>query len=315
MITKKRKVNSLRQVQFCSFNEEQHISALTTILQHPSLLEHLHLSGKFQVDLYKLLNRFTRHNSNSLSQPSQLKSLELVDFCIPNEPENNIFFESFFNYFQHIERLKMDFYAAPAHNLEAERDYRRKLVEAIGHQLHELRYLYLDFAPRDSRDTAVCFCDNFVTTLCDWNQKLETLCLSNLPISDDMLLDLCHHPTLHTLNLVGRQIHEQLTKDGWISFARKLKEQEQNNNNRIQSLFLSCNYRGHVTDEVLQELAGVESLKNLRIEGSRYITKAGINKFVSINNSSTKNHTKIELYCCNLVSLDNPHVVFVPSPF
>ena len=42
-----------------------------------------------------------------------------------------------------------------------------------------------------------------MTTLCNWNQKLEILRLRNVLISNDMLLDICHHPNLHTLDLGG----------------------------------------------------------------------------------------------------------------
>ena len=66
----KREANCLRQVGFCSYDEQRHISALTTILQQPSLLEHLHLSGSFQLDLCRLWDTFTQHNSNLLSRPS-----------------------------------------------------------------------------------------------------------------------------------------------------------------------------------------------------------------------------------------------------
>ena len=72
----------------------------------------------------------------------------------------------------------------------------------------------------------------------------------------------------------------------WISFARKLKEQEQNGGGRIQSMLLSCSSFCHnVTDEVLEELGGVKNLKTLQIEFNVDITDVGINKFASIKRS------------------------------
>ena len=209
----------------------------------------------------------------------------------------------------------MDFFVAPVRNLEEEQYYMRKVVEAIGHQLHQLRYLYLDFACCDTRDTKIFLCDNLFTTLCNSNQKLEILHLNNVSISNDMLLDFCRHPEVHTLNLVGYQLHKHLTKDGLISFARKLKEQEQNGSSRLKSMLLSCGYSDDVTDEVLEELAGVKSLKTLRIACNKTITDAGVNKFATIKSSSIEIYKKIELYSCRRVSLDNPHVVIVHSHF
>ena len=93
-------------------------------------------------------------------------------------------------------------------------------------------------------------CDNLITIICNWNQNFEILDLKNVAILNEVLLDLCHHPSLHTLNLSGCCLHKHLTKDGLISFARKIKE-EQNNNNRIRSMLQSDGYYNEVTDQVL----------------------------------------------------------------
>ena len=311
----KREANHLRQVGFCSYYEQQHISALTRVLQQPSSLEHLHLSGSFQVDLYQLWKMFTHYNSNLLSRPPPLKSLELVDICISREKRNGKSFHGLFRHFQHIERLEMCFFVTAMDSLKKERDYIYKAVRAIGRQLHQLRYLHLGVDCPVNIDTRMTLFDNLSTTLCHWNKKLEILHLNNVSISSDMLLDLCHHSKLHTLKLAGQQLHKHVTKDGWVSLARKLKKQEQRrcSTGRIRSILLSCDYCDDVTDEVLKEFAGVKSLETLQIERNRNITDEGVNKFASIRNNISKKCKIIKLYCCDNVSLDNPHVVFVPS--
>ena len=116
----------------------------------------------------------------------------------------------------------------------------------------------------------------------------------------------------------GYQLANQLTEDGWIGFAHKLKEQEQNgcSNGRIRSIFVSCSrYCYDVTDEVLEEFAGLESLETLRIAYNNNITDAGFNTFTTANSSNNNKQKKMELYDCNNVSLENPRVVFVNSPF
>ena len=314
----KREASHLRQVELYCEDVAQHISTLTTCLQEPSLLEHLCLSTLCSVELCDLWNSFTQDNSNLLSWPSRLKSLELDSLCVPYQTENNIFSQDLFVYFQNIERLKMRFHAAPTDSSLEERKYMSKVVEAIGHQLHQLRQLYLDFSYYDECSTKIILCDNFFTTLCNWNQKLETLRLRKVLISNDMLLNLCDHPNLHTLHLADYQLHKHLTKDGWISFAHKLKEQEQNGGmspGRFQSISLSCAYYDDVTDEVLEEFADVKSLKTLQIECNRDITDEGIIKFASIKRSSTKSYEKIKLSSCIRVSLDNPYVVFTHPHF
>ena len=130
-----------------------------------------------------------------------------------------------------------------------------------------------------------------------------------------MLLDVCRHPKLHTLNLPGQQLHKQLPKDGWISLARKLKGQEQNNHSSIQSILLSCRWCNNVRDEVLEERENVESLKSLQIEFIVDITNARINKFARMNGDNSKKHKKIKLYACHSVSSNNSHVVFLNSKF
>ena len=271
------------------------------------------------INLCYVWNTFKQQNSDFLlSKPLQLKSLELINFRVIYQPRNNQFFEDLLNYFQHIQQLKLHFVKAPTIDYlgdEQEADYMPTLVQAIGHQLYELRNLYLGFAYDDNWEITMTLCDNLFTTLCDSNEKLEILHLNNILISDEMLLDLCHHPKLHTLSLSGFGLHNHLTKDGWISFARKLKERWQSGYGGIRSILLSCSYRDDVTDEVLEELAGVKSLKSLQIENNRNVTDAGINKFASIKRSSNNNHMKVELYGCDNVSLGNPYVVFVPSPF
>ena len=126
---------------------------------------------------------------------------------------------------------------------------------------------------------------------------------------------MCDHPKLHTLNLSGQYLHKQLTREGWISFARKRKEQEQNNNGRIKSMILNCCNCDDVMDEVLEAFAGVKRLETLRVACNRDITDEGINKFGSIRSNISINYTKIKLYSCYNVSFDNPHAVFVQSPF
>ena len=310
----KREANGLRRVEFYNKHGQQHILALTTVLQEPSLLEHLRLAGK-RGDLYQLFESFKYYNINLLSHPSQLKALELVDFEVIHDTANSISSEGFFNFFQHIERLKMDFCGHRFRNVDEERNTISKLVKVIGHQLHQLRDLYLDFAFCADGDTARILGDNVFTTLCDGNQKLEILHLKNASISNDMLLDLCHHPKLHTLKLEGYQVHKHLTVDGWISFARKLKEQEQNGGGRIQSIWLYFEYCVGITDEVLEEFAGIKSLESLRIERNRNITDTGVNKFASIRRSISKKYKRIELYNCSTVSLDNPNALFPSSSF
>ena len=120
----KREVNHLRQVEVYTEDEEQHVSILTTSLQQPSLLEHLHLSAYLNIDLYKVWNSFTQRNINLLSRPSQLKLLELMGYYVPNRIENRVFLEDFFKYFQHIERLKIMFIVIPIHPLVGERELR-----------------------------------------------------------------------------------------------------------------------------------------------------------------------------------------------
>ena len=309
--------NYLRQVEVYSEDRQQHILALKTSLQRPLLLEHLILSTSSHLDLYEIWDSFTQQNNYLLLQPLRLKSLELIGFSVPNQTENLIFFKDVFNYFQCTERLKLDCFLGAVRNLEGARCYIYKVVQAIGCHLHQLRYLYVGFAygTTDGSKTATTIYDNLFTTLCDRNQKLDVLHLNNVPISSEMLLDLCHHPKLHTLNLSGCCLHKHLTKDALILFARKLQEQGQRSFSGIQSMLLSCNYCDNVTNEVLEELAGVKSLKALGIEYNSYITDAGINKFASANSSISKKHKRIELYRCRNVSFHNPHVVFVDSPF
>ena len=310
-----REASHLRQVGFCSTEPLDHVSTLKASFQNPSMLEHLHLSGITHSDLCYVWNTFTQQNGNLLSQPPQLKTLELVDFCVIFPPGNDLFFEGLFEYFQHVEQLKLHLVVGSNVSFEEERDNMLNLVQVIAHQLHKLRHLDIGFAYRANQETTMTRGGNLFTTLCDWDQKLEILHLTNAFISNEMLLDLCHHPNLHTLNLSGGHLHKHLTEDGLLLFARKLREQEQSGCGRIQSIMLSCGYCDDVTDEVLEGLAGVQSLKKLRIEYNKTITDAGINKFASILSSSNNNHNKVELYDCNNVSLGNPHVVFVTSPF
>ena len=311
----KGEANYLCQVEFNNNDEERHIATLTACLQQPSLLEHLRLSTSTHLDLYQIWKRFTQRNSDLLSRLSQLKSLELVGFRVPYQTENDMFFNELFSYVPHIERLKMDFFVIPVNSLVKERDYTRKVVEALGHHLRQLRYLYLDFTCRGRRAPRMDLCDNLYMILCDWNQKLEILHLTNVPISNDMLLNLCRLFKLHTLNLSGYDLHKHLTEDGWISFARKLKEQEQNGSSGLKSMLLSCGYSDDVTDRVLEEFAGIQSLETLRIACNEDITDAGINKFASIASSIGKKHKIIEIDTCIQISLDNPHVILVHSPY
>ena len=308
-----REAKHLRQVSFCSDDEEQLISVLKVCLQQSSLSEHLRLSGSMCVDLYQLWNTFKQQNSNLLSQQSQLKSLEFDYLYIPHKLKNTMFFENLFNHFRHIERLNMGLHVIRVDNVDEEQNTISKMVEAIGHQLHQLRCLHISLHPSDKLGSTRGLVDNLVTTLCKCNQKLEILHLSDVRISNDMLLDLCHHSKLHTLSLAGGALYEQLTKDGWISFARKLKEQEQNgyNGGKIQTLVLSCLCSNDVTDEVLEEFAGIKILETLRIEYNDNITEGGINKFASIKSSISKNYKKIELRYCSKVSKDNPHAVIL----
>ena len=90
-------------------------------MQQPSLLEHLRLSGLAGVDLYWLWNTFKQHNSNLLSQPSQLKSLELINFLIPYQTEGDIPFQDLFSYFQHIEKLKINIFVQDDGTIEGQR--------------------------------------------------------------------------------------------------------------------------------------------------------------------------------------------------
>ena len=306
--------NHLRRVEFCSHIEEGHISALGVCLQQPSLLERLRLFGCNMVNLYRLWNSFIHLNGNLSLQFPELKSLELIRFGVPHQTENNMFFENFFSHFQHIERLKMELNVVHVDNVEQERSSIYKMVEAIVHQLHQIQCLHIELSDRIKLDTKMVLDDKLFTPLCDGIQKLEILHLHNVPISNDVLLHLADHPKLHTLSLSGYGLHNQLSKDPWISYARKCKEQEQSNNGRIRSILLGqCGYG--VTDEVLEEFAGIKSLETLRIVRSSSITDAGVNKFESIKNSSSKKHKKIELYDCTDVSLDNPNAVFVHPPF
>ena len=58
-----------------------------------------------------------------------------------------MFSQDMFIYFQNIERLKMKFsFRRGDSSLDKKRQNMHQLVEAIGHQLHQLRYLDLDFA-------------------------------------------------------------------------------------------------------------------------------------------------------------------------
>ena len=208
-----------------------------------------------------------------------------------------MFSKDLFNYFQHIEQLKLGFLVDHIRNLEAVRNYIRKVFEGIGHQLHPLQYLYLDFTLCcDSCTIDIYLCDNLPTTLCDRNRNLEVLHLNNVLVSNEMLLNLCYHPKLHTLNLSGRHLHKHLTEDRWISFTRKLKEQQQTNSSTLQGTSLACTWCNGVTDQVLEELAGVESLKTLRIGCNPYITDKGINEFASANEHTSKSRRVIELY-------------------
>ena len=308
-----REATYLRRVRFCSEDEEQHLSILKSCLQQPSLLEHLRLSSWCDVCLHHLWNSFTRRICNLLSQFLQLKSLELVNFCIPHQTENNIFFENLFSHFQHIGRLRMKLLVTPLDNVDDERNSISKLFEAIGHQLHHLKHLSIDLLTDNNFNTQMALPSNLFTALCDGNQELEVLHLDNVPISNDMLLDLCYHPKLRTLSFSGYDLHKNLTKDGWISFARKLKEQEEYSNGRIWSILVSCSACDDVTDEVLEELAGVKSLNYLRVVGNKKITDAGINKFASTNGSSSEEQRIIVVDLCDNVSLDNPHVEFLYS--
>ena len=306
----------LRRVEFRDNDEQRYISALKACLQDPSLLEHLRLCGFFDIDLHQVWNSFAKRNSNLLSQPPQLKTLELFHFNIAHRTGNDISFEGFFNYFQHVERLELSFHLSRTSDFGAPSHYMRKVLEAMGHQSHQLRYLSLSVPTNVFMDYNVVFWNKLYIAVCRGNPKLETLQLYNGPMSNAMLLDLCSHPNLHTLNLSGQDLHTQLTKEGWVSFACKLKEQEQGScsGGRIRSIELSCGYCENVTDEVLEELAGVKSLETLRILFNKTITDAGVYKFASIKNSISKEHKKIELYYCNNVSTDNPHVVLAPPP-
>ena len=311
-------VNHLRQVGFYSNNKEHLIAAVTACLKQSSSLEQLHLSGYFRIDLFQLWHRFKQWNSNLLSHPSKLKSLELDRFHVPNLTENYTFSQDLFIYFQNIERLKLKFFIRPADgSVDEKQQYMRKVIEAIGHQLHQLRYLDLELAMYHKRFTTISLCDNLMTTLCYWNQKLEILRLRNVLISNDMLLDLCQHPNLHTLDLAGYRLINRLTEDGWILFARKLKEQEQNGYipGRFQSILLSCSWRDDITDEVLEEFAGIKSLKTLRIAFNEKISNAGVSKFTGINSSISEKHKIIELDTCRQITLDDPHVIFIHPYF
>ena len=313
--SKKVGANDLRRVGLCSNIEGQHISTLKACFQQPSSLKHLRLFGLFKISLYRLWNSFTYRNRNLLSQFPKIKSLELERFCIPHHIENDIFFENLFSPFQHIILLKMGLYVTRVGNVDEERNSVSKIFEAIGHQLHQLQCLYLHLAGLKKLVTRMVLRDNLFTTLCAGNRELRLLHLCNVPISNDMLLDLCDHPKLHTLSLSGYHLHKQLTKDGWVSFARKRKEQDQTNNGRIRSIWLTRCYHGGVTDEVLEEFAGIKSLETLVVTCNKDITDSGVNKFESIRSISSKNHKKIELWDCINVSLDNPNAVFVHPHF
>ena len=195
-------------------------------------------------------------------------------------------------------------------------DYMLKVVGAMGHQLHQFRYFYLELDSNICIGNNVVLCDNLSTTLCDGNPKLKLLQLKTVPMSHNMLLDLCSHPNLQTLNLSGGRLHDNLTEEEWVSFSRKLKEQEQGNcsGGSIRSISLNCDYWGNVRDEVLEEFAGIKSLENVRIERNTDITDASVDKFASIKSNISKSYMNIELYDCIEGSADNPHVAFVPSP-
>ena len=131
---------------------------------------------------------FAQHNDNLLSQPLPLESLELVEFLVPNQTETAKSFQGLFSHFQHIERLVITFSLTPFDNLEEEQVYSRKVVEALGHQLHELQYLYLDVLSSLHIDSRMILFDTLIPTLCNWNQKLEILHLSDVLISNEVLL-------------------------------------------------------------------------------------------------------------------------------
>ena len=147
--------------------------------------------------------------------------------------------EKFFSHFQHIARLKVGL-VTHIDNVDKERNSISKMFGAIDHQLHQLQCLHIDLSGVGDIDTKIILRDNLFTTLCDGNQKLEILHLGFVPISNDMLLDLCHHPKLHTLSLSDYERYRRLTKDGLILFARELKKQEKRGCGRIQSILLSC---------------------------------------------------------------------------
>ena len=162
----------LRQVDFSDDNENQHISTLKACLRQP-LLEHLGLSGMFGVDLHQLCKSLAQDNGNLLLQPSPLRSLKLVEFCIPGQTENDMSFQDLFSHFQHIERLKMLFFVNPIRTLEAQGDCMSQILEAIGDQLYQLRYLFLDASGGHFCDSRMVVCNNLSATLCDGNQNLK----------------------------------------------------------------------------------------------------------------------------------------------
>ena len=98
---------------FYNGNEERHISILIACLQEPPLLEHLG-SPTHTLPIYIMYGIVSENGITILlPRPPELKSLELMEFHVPNQTQNHPFFENLCNYFQHVDQLEMRFTVRP----------------------------------------------------------------------------------------------------------------------------------------------------------------------------------------------------------
>ncbi|KAG2222696.1 hypothetical protein INT45_013510 [Circinella minor] len=276
---------TLRELEFSGFIYHEQLYSILKKSQHT--LEHLHYSF---VNAKQL--QYTIEQKPLLHFP-HLKSIELATLDHLTDNPTWIYKSLFDMHQQQLEHLYLDFKTLDESDSILQKVI-KNMIEAIS-ELKKLQYLFLEF-----QNQCTVYCDN-LDLLSSNNTELRYVTFIDIPISDQGLLELSKLPQLCMVELRGYNVHRRLTEEGFIAFANKLKEL----NSPLESLDMNCDHTSAVTDTVLKHLSQVKSLKTLRISTNHGITNEGVNLYFGAQKR------RIELGCCNLVSRNNPNVLFI----